>query len=265
MNNRNTRIVRKFNDPNNIQKLKNVLIARFPQYRGLIAESIYNLIADYSDLMADQLGRSDPLGYHKPPGVSDSWMISEDQELHEFNKKFIENRVKFFEQYSAQKCMDYTVTDGYPTSTEPQYNKPLKHWLRNTGAVSSLGIRGDPGVDSDQKRQKGIITGINFCDNTHMGENQYMDQLFDETFYEYNKGQLDKGTNDNIMSTNRLINKIEKNHDRTYGEIPFYEKALYSRPYDRHIDGTLGDTQYGYKNYGYNMSDLRCSTHSKLQ
>jgi hypothetical protein len=106
-----------------------------------------------------------------------------------------------------------------------------------------------------------LHTGITFSDNSQSGLNAHENYFFNDSFHALNKGGPIAGGAfgySNEFTNNRLLDRrtFRVGNDGVENGIPFYEKALYNRYYDRDIHENLRASEFDYQTQRNDMGSL---------
>lgn len=229
-----------------------------------------SLVTHFVQRMSNDLVTSDPI-----MGVA--------EQVDCYNKMFIRDTRR---NSAPQDSVDiYSIRDGDITTRNTAHsrtsaNEVLQLWQKNP-------YRGISARDDTQQMvrpmnpvdvQNGQIqknnssefarfeaTGITFCDQSGVGTSSHMDRFLDNSYIQAlnRTTSSDQHTNfafgDANVSTDARLMQRRIFRDGGDGEntIPNYERRLYRRHVDRHIDEDLANTQYEYQQRGHNMQPLR--------
>lgn len=166
---------------------------------------------------------------------------------------FINNR--FIKGYLDNHGVNYKYK--YSESTRPEYKNlqsaedNLAHW-RGIAAWGQQ-IRDDPQFTDYPTSNK--MSNVNPEYEIQQTEDQdtLTDMFFDNSIRSLNDNSYNSYPFGYPENNEKLLQrKIFRNNNK----IPYYERALYNRNYDRNIDESLSSTQYGNFTSKYDMSGL---------
>ncbi len=195
------------------------------------------------------------------------------QTASDYVNQFINEQIGYIRVYvigddGAVEKPIYVISDGLSTSRSScaehlkrHPNEVLAAWNRNAG--SALSARDDVQTNNSNlylaSDGDALKTGIVFSDQRQYGVNQYYDGLFNSAFKALNKGPISGGIvgDWSPQADEKMLNRrIFRDEAGVENGIPFYNKKVCVRNYERDINETLGNTEYGYKNYALDMADL---------
>jgi hypothetical protein len=239
-----------------------------PAVTAWLQRNLNELATNFAAAISQELSLSDPL---------DGTSILDNVRC--FNGQFLRNQIELIgSQFYQESTPTYTVNDGLPAGrcAFGAPNTILGNWIRDAGG--SMDARDDSQADSGvpQPPRRGKVANITFCDQGAIGNSQYLDQFFNESYVlALNKDRRCEAdplayTNQplgwaSVATDDRLLERkvFRKNEAGVENGIPRYEQRLYKRNLDRDITEGLRAGELGYKQRGYDMQPLYCRVDRK--
>lgn len=254
MNQNAQRVIYRFKSDQNQQFLKSAL-------SDIPMANWSSLITHFVQRINNDLMTSDPI-----MGVN--------EQVDCYNKMFIRDTRN---NAAPQDTVDiYSVRDGHITTRNTAHgstsaNEVLQLWQKN--AYRGINLRDDVQqmvrpmnpVDVQNGGGRFESTGVTFCDQSNVGTSSHIDRFLDNSYIQAlnRTTSSDHHTNyafgDAHPSTDARLMQRRIFRDGGDGEntIPNYERRLYRRHVDRHIDEDLANTQFEYQQRGHQMQPLR--------
>jgi hypothetical protein len=175
--------------------------------------------------------------------------------------------------YSLNQYRTYRDPQDYQKSKSCNPRDYAGNWASNTKVYPYGNPSYLPELQRQPLRKEGFasqptpyetsVPSISYCDQSGIGTGFAHDYQFN-TFYSQ---RLNKDKDPHTLqpfgystpeSDARLLSRrtFRKNEDGEENGIPRYERRLQRRNLDRDIGETFADTQYDYKQRGYDMSDI---------
>jgi hypothetical protein len=228
-------------------------------------ENLLTTVTHAADRYSRELSVSDPL-----PGITIYQTVSE------YINQFINENISYIKVYvigdeGADPNPIYVVSDNLPTSRascrehlKKSPNEVLADWNRNASSAlttrdDSQAVRGNCRDDYLASTGDALKSGIVFSDQRELGVNQYYDGLFNAAFKALNRGPISGGVFGDWSreADEKLLNRrIFRNEAGVENGIPFYNKKVCVRNYERDISENLRAGEYDYKQYGLDMGNL---------
>jgi len=273
-------------------KISSVIRPLSPEIK-LIAKNFDSLLSGFVETIRNEWKSMKP-----------SSGVSVDMVLDCYNKRFIKFALEFagMNEKKTMPEINFELLDGEPTTrTENLYKigNPsllLGNWRKNISHLMS--VRDDSGAIAAEPKYRGPNA-------PNPPENQYYfgtdlgvsgpQFIFGDT----NKGSIDEeiadhnigremyltgsanllnivppkdaylnepfGVENPVLDKHLMENNLAFNIHSKKCSIPFWQRSLVARNYDRHIGDDIAATEYGYRQYGYNMSSLYDKVNKKLR
>lgn len=189
-------------------------------------------------------------------------------ELNALNKAFLNyQRGQINIHVRVEEAPAFMLTDGQPTSRhgKKHFNMSADNILKTWQSTNSRGVQSREDRMGRQVSNQGgqMESGVMFCDQSELGVNQHEEMLLNNSYIK----ALNQGApahtyaafgNADIDVDNRLLSRriFRNNEAGVENGIPRYESRLYRRNLERDITETLPGDSHGFKQRGYDMSDL---------
>lgn len=254
MNRYNKIVLTTFTSNNNTEKLLSSLAKKFqsPVVNNYLKNNFASIVRNFAKRYEIEMLNSDPIS-----------LVSPAEQVDLLNSQFLnETTVSIVQLIGEDTPERYSLSDGYIASRSDYTKSPndmLKSWDRNSAAMYTLreDQQGDDHyngyykmVDCDRTGGKPSYTHtcnekpahIDFCDQSDLNTS-HADATFKADWgfnllndkIMYGGGFGDKRNDEQLLSKRTF--RADKPHGpgRRENGVPFYEKALYRRNYDRDI------------------------------
>lgn len=237
-------IIHQFNSASNSKYLKQTLDRQYPDNNINFPVAM----SHFSGRITEELYMSDPVG-------------SIPYQVKCYNEAFIEDCAQFIETTLAPRVLAYTVNDGQPMS---RYNQDMDTWARNPAPGQVLRDDTQAARENTYNALTGSCkyappeesgAGFTFCDQAHLNTSYHVEAFNTPWMQAMNR---DVDPNDagfgNRWGDEKLLSR------RTFRDgnrIPYYQKWLTGRHYERDIDEALsGGGERGFINNGFDQQGL---------
>jgi hypothetical protein len=276
MNQYSRTLIRQFTSAENTAFLLNKLTSTFNKYpnvRSYLHDNFDSVVLNYADRLAHELNMSDPM-----IGVTN------EQQLSCFNTQFVGDVTNYIIEHvlGGEEAPAYTVHDGLPTSRrgvshhQRKPNDILNIWRSSPGRPCE--VRSDCAGDPDGgygrsewytdnpyygTRDRHLSTGIVFCDQSHLGMQNHIDQ-YENTSYKIALNTTSRPHElvpfgvSTPASDARLLQRsiFRKNENGVENGILNREARLQRRYLERDINEGLRNAEKGYLLHGHDMTSL---------
>lgn len=247
MNIHNKYILSYFTSDTHIQSMKNKLVVYYdnPRVTRFLNEHIKGHVANAAFGIEQELLTTDHMK-----------KLSNNEIISFYTNKFLTIEKKFIDEYVLY---DYPAINMVVESNRRNpiiMNTQLSQWKMNPARIAQY--REDPSNSIPEVLDKNA--SVSYADEDHQSTYNHLAQ-YDLDVYKIalnTSREQDKpfGSQSSYIDNRNIKKRTFRNGKYGENTVPFYERALYNRYYERDIDESTRPIEMDYKLRGYDMSDI---------